>query len=86
MGTRMPDPHHDGVDWLVTMNTGQILRLLLRLLSFSTTYEAVKRPVLTSQKDNYLSTGPGISKNGDSARCRHRQHMRSQRDSFYQRF
>ncbi len=79
----MSDPHHDGVDWLVTMNTGQILRVLLRLLSFSTTYEAAKRPVLASQKDDYPSTGPGISKSGDSARCRHRQHMRLQRDSFY---
>ena len=45
VGTRRPAPHHDGVDRMLTMKTGEILRLLLRLLSFSTTYKALQRPV-----------------------------------------
>ena len=81
MTTSKPSPYHDGVEWMLTLRAESILRLLLRLLSYATSCSGGTKAVLVSEQENFPSTGPGISKSGDSARCRHRQHMRSQRDS-----
>ena len=82
MGASRPGPYHDGVEWMLTLRAEGIVRWLLRLLSFATTCRGGTGLVLTSEKEDFPSTGPGISNSGDSARCRHRQHMRTQRDSF----